>query len=104
VADSIEALLGLAGSADAEGGVFNVGTQREISIADLARTVAQRVGSLSEPVFIPYDEAYEYGFEDMERRVPDTGRVNKLLGWTPHRSLEQIIDDVAADVQARINR
>jgi UDP-glucose 4-epimerase len=89
---------------EAEGGVFNVGAQREISIADLARTVAERVGSPSEPVFIPYDEAYEYGFEDMERRVPDTGRVHALLGWSPERTLEQIIDDVAADVKSRISR
>jgi UDP-glucose 4-epimerase len=104
VSDSIEALLGLAGSVEAEGGVFNVGAQREISIADLARTVAERVGSTSEPVFIPYDEAYEYGFEDMERRVPDTGRVHAMLGWSPQRTLEQIIDDVAADVKSRISR
>ena len=52
--------------------------------------------------FIPYDEDYEFGFEDMERRVPDTDRVNGLLGWTPERTLEQIIDDVATDVRSRL--
>ena len=104
VADSVEALLGLADSTEAEGGVFNVGAQREITIAELARTVAKRVGSASEPVFIPYDEAYEHGFEDMQRRVPDTTRVHTLLGWAPKRTLEQIIDDVTVDVSARLKR
>lgn len=102
VADSVEALLGLAGSTEAEGRVFNVGAQREITIADLARTIVERTGSTSELVFIPYDEAYEHGFEDMERRVPDTARVNGLLGWKPEHTLEQIIDDVAADIRARL--
>ncbi|CAB5043221.1 MAG: NAD-dependent epimerase/dehydratase family protein [Actinobacteria bacterium] len=102
VADSVEALLGLAGSTEAEGRVFNVGAQREITIADLARTICERTGSASELIFIPYDEAYEHGFEDMERRVPDTARVNGLLGWKPERSLEQIIDDVAVDIRARL--
>lgn len=104
VADSVDALLGLAGSVEAEGAVYNVGAQREITIADLARTVAERVGSDSELVFVPYDEAYEYGFEDMERRVPDTGRVHALLGWESKRTLEAIIDDVASDVQSRLKR
>ena len=102
VADSTAALLGLADSVEAEGRVFNVGAQREISMTDLARTICERVGSRSELTFIPYDEAYEFGFEDMERRVPDTDRVNGLLGWTPERTLEQIIDDVALDVRTRL--
>jgi UDP-glucose 4-epimerase len=102
VADSTAALLGLADSVEAEGRVFNVGAQREISMADLARTICDRVGSSSELTFIPYDEAYEFGFEDMERRVPDTDRVNGLLGWAPERTLEQIIDDVALDVRTRL--
>ena len=102
VADSTAALLGLADSVEAEGRVFNVGAQREISMTDLARTICERVGSRSELTFIPYDEAYEFGFEDMERRVPDTDRVNGLLGWTPERTLEQIIDDVATDVRSRL--
>ena len=102
VADSTAALLGLADSVEAEGRVFNVGAQREISMTDLARTICERVGSPSELTFIPYDEAYEFGFEDMERRVPDTDRVKGLLGWTPDRTLEQIIDDVATDVRSRL--
>ena len=81
-----------------------MGAQREISIADLARTVLERTGSKSDLVFVPYDEAYEHGFEDMERRVPDTTRVNDLVGWVPNRSLEQIIDDVSADVRIRLSR
>ena len=88
-------------SREAEGQVFNVGSQEEISIADLAVRVTERRGSGSPIVKVSYDEAYEEGFEDMPRRVPNTAKINELLGWAPQRSLDQIIDDVAADIRAR---
>jgi UDP-glucose 4-epimerase len=58
-------------------------------------------GSSSEVVHIPYDEAYEPGFEDMERRIPDTTRLRELTGWTPTRSFEEILSDVIAFERAR---
>jgi UDP-glucose 4-epimerase len=101
VDDVVAALLGLAGSTDAEGQVFNVGARSEISIEALATRIRDRVGSSSEVVHIPYDEAYEAGFEDMQRRRPDTGKIENLLGWKPTRDLDAIIDDVAADLRSR---
>ena len=101
VDDVVAALLGLVASTEAEGQVFNVGSRSEISIDALATRIRDRVGSSSEVVHIPYDEAYETGFEDMQRRRPDTGKIEKLLGWQPTKDLDAIIDDVAADLRSR---
>ena len=101
VDDVVAALLGLVGSEEAEGQVFNVGSRSEISIDALATRIRDRVGSMSEVVHIPYDEAYEAGFEDMQRRRPDTGKIEKLLDWQPTKDLDAIIDDVAADLRSR---
>jgi len=101
VDDVVAALLGLVGSEDAEGQVFNVGSRSEISIDALATRIRDRVGSMSEIVHIPYDEAYEAGFEDMQRRRPDTGKIEELLDWQPTKNLDAIIDDVAADLRSR---
>jgi UDP-glucose 4-epimerase len=76
--------------------VYNVGNADEISINELARQVVDMTGSLSDVVHIPYDIAYEDGFEDMERRVPDTTRIRSLTGWEPTRSLREAIADVIA--------
>ena len=103
VSDVIGALLGLMSEPDAEGRVFNVGSQSEIPIGDLAQRVVEVTGSSSEIVHIPYDEAYETGFEDMQRRRPDTSRINSLMGWQPTRNLETIIKDVAADIEGRLS-
>ena len=103
VSDVIGALLGLMSEPDAEGRVFNVGSQSEISIGDLAQRVVEVTGSASEIVRIPYDEAYETGFEDMQRRRPDTSRINSLMGWQPTRDLDTIIKDVAADIEGRLS-
>ena len=101
VSDVVDALIGLMDSREAEGQVFNVGTQEEISIADLAQRVVEHLASPSPIVKISYDVAYEEGFEDMPRRRPDTARVRGLLGWQPRRDLDQIIADVAADISSR---
>ena len=103
VADVVVALLGLLSSPDAEGKVFNVGSRSEISIENLAQRVKEVTASSSEITKIPYDEAYESGFEDMERRRPDTSRIQELLGWEPTRDLDTIIKDVAADVEGRLS-
>jgi UDP-glucose 4-epimerase len=99
VSDVVRALLGLLDSKEAEGKVFNVGSQDETSILELASTVRSLTGSSSEIVLVPYGEAYESGFEDMQRRRPDITRINTLLGWEPTRSMEDIIVDVAADLK-----
>lgn len=99
VADVVQALLALIDEPRAYGNVFNVGATTEISILDLAKRVIAVTGSQSEIRFTPYDTAYGKGFEDMYRRVPDTAKIHALVGWSPGRSLEDMIDDVMADQQ-----
>jgi UDP-glucose 4-epimerase len=94
VRDTAAALIALLDHPDAVGQVFNVGAPYELSINALAGRVIEMTGSSSRIVHIPYSEAYEVGFEDMERRVPDITRINSLTGWEPSRSLERILDDV----------
>jgi len=104
VEDITGAILGLLDEPEAEGGVFNVGVRDEISIKDLANRIIELTGSTSELVFVSYDEAYETGFEDMQRRRPDTSRIHKLLGWEPTKNLESIILSVADDLKVRISQ
>jgi len=96
VADTVEALAGMAEAEEAYGRVFNVGSQEEISIYDLAERIIEHTNSDSEIVFVPYEEAYDRGFEDMERRIPDLTRIGEMLGWNTTRNLDQIITDVVA--------
>ena len=98
VGDVVEALLLLSRTRRAHGQVVNVGSAREISIGDLARLVRERTGSRSPIVHVPYAEAYERGFEDMRRRVPDLRRLRELTGgFEPQTPLEEIIDQVILD-------
>jgi UDP-glucose 4-epimerase len=98
VADVVQALHGLLRDPRAWGGVFNVGSRAEVSILELARRVIAVTESDSEIALIPYEEAYAAGFEDMYRRVPDITKVSELIGWSPARSLDDIIRDVVADL------
>jgi UDP-glucose 4-epimerase len=100
VTDVVEALLGLLDHPDAVGDVFNVGSNEEISIVDLARRIVERAGSTSTIYLIPYEEAYEAGFEDMRRRVPDTGKLHALTGWQPTRTLGDILAETLAEATA----
>ena len=102
VLDLVRALVALLDHPDAVGDVFNVGAQHEVSMNDLARVIVEMTGSSSRIVHIPYDEAYEEGFEDMERRVPDTSRIHTLTGWQPSRSLDEILRDVIAHERASL--
>lgn len=104
VYDVVDALLLSVESPDTVGTVVNVGSQDEISITGLARRVIEELGSRSAIVYQPYDVAYEEGFEDMQRRVPDVTRINKFTGWAPQRNLNTIIKDVAADMASRATR
>jgi len=76
------------------GNVFNIGSQEEISIEDLAKKVIELTRSRSKTIYIPYNQAYEEGFEDMTRRVPDITRAKNLIGFTPTLNLEKILRDV----------
>ena len=94
VSDTVAALVALLDHPGAVGDVFNVGVRNETTIEDLARLIIDMTGSRSTIVRVPYDLAYEEGFEDMERRLPDTSKIEKLTGWQPTRSLGDILGDV----------
>lgn len=94
VADAVGALVRLSEHNEAIGQVYNIGNSEVITIAELARLVKSMTGSSSEICYIPYDEAYEEGFEDMPRRVPDISKIRALVGYEPTRTLETIIRDV----------
>jgi UDP-glucose 4-epimerase len=96
VRDTIEALLRLIPLGKAVGEVINIGNTQEVTIENLAKLVKQRTNSSSSIGFIPYDQAYEPGFEDMMRRVPCIDKLHALTGFRPQTSLEEIIDRVAA--------
>ncbi len=94
VGDVVGGLVKLMDTDAAVGEVFNVGSNQEISIGDLAKRVKALAKSESEIVFVPYDEAYEEGFEDMPRRIPDISKVNKLVGFKPAMDLDGILKSV----------
>ncbi len=100
VGEAVEALLRLAGTENAVGEVVNVGSDQEITIEGLAHLVKMRTGSSSPIEYIPYDQAYEPGFEDMFRRVPCLKKLKQLTGFHPTAKLPEVIDQVAA-YQAR---
>lgn len=94
VGDVVRALIDLMEHKDADGGLFNVGNDEEVSIAELAKRVREIAGSSSEIVTIPYHEAWDEQFEDMPRRVPDLTRIRALTGFRPTVGLTQIISRV----------
>jgi UDP-glucose 4-epimerase len=94
VRDSIRCQRALMNEPRAVGQVFNLGSQQEVSIEQLAKRIIELTGSHSELRYIPYEEAYEAGFEDMRRRVPDTTKVRNLLGFAPDSNLDDILNDV----------
>jgi UDP-glucose 4-epimerase len=94
VGDVVEALVNLMDHPAAVGQVFNIGSSEEVSIMQLAERVKQLTQSESEIVLVPYDEAYEEGFEDMPRRVPDVSKVHALVGFQPRMALDGILQSV----------
>ena len=95
VSDVVRALIALSAHPEAIGHVFNIGNTEEVSITQLAERIIKVTKSQSTLEYIPYSEAYAPGFEDMQRRVPDTRKIQALLGWTPQIKLDGIIERVA---------
>jgi UDP-glucose 4-epimerase len=94
VGDVVDCLMKLVSEPKAVGQVFNIGNSEEVTILKLAEIVKQLTGSSSTIEFIPYDKAYEAGFEDMPRRVPDLTKVRRLVGYEPKVQLNEIITRV----------
>jgi UDP-glucose 4-epimerase len=94
VSDAVGALMGIAAHPDAVGEVYNIGSDREISILELANRIKSLADSPSRIIFVPYDKAYEEGFEDMMRRVPDLSKINALIGYEPKVGLDDILSHV----------
>ena len=97
VGDVVDALLKLMVLPSAVGEVFNVGNTQEVTIRGLAEKIKAATGSTSPIVTIPYDEAYEEGFEDMPRRVPDLAKIHQAIGYVPRVALDEIIERVIAE-------
>jgi UDP-glucose 4-epimerase len=102
VGDVVRGLIALLHEPRAVGQVVNIGNNEEISIMELARRVKAATGSRSEIVLVPYDQAYEAGFEDMPRRVPDLTRIAGLVGYAPTLDLDGILAKVIEDQRARL--
>jgi len=101
VTDTVEGILQLIDTPDTEGEVFNIGSDREITMTALAEMVKRSTNSDSPIELVPYDEAYAHGFEDMERRVPDASKIERWTGFKPKKTLDEIIADVVADRRTR---
>jgi UDP-glucose 4-epimerase len=103
VNDVVQAIIGLGEAPNVNGEVFNIGSNEEISIYELAERIKARVGSRSEIQLIPYDQAYEAGFEDMRRRVPDIRKIRACIGWQPTTPLDETIDQIIAYQKTRLH-
>jgi len=101
VRDSVESVIRLLATEQSVGEVVNIGTDQEVTIEQLAHLVKERTESNSAVTFVPYDQAYEPGFEDMPRRVPSLAKLEKLTGFRPAISLVEIVDRVIAHSQKR---
>ena len=101
VGDVVDALIKLTAEPRAIGGVFNIGNTDEVSIRELADRVKALSGSHSAIQYVPYDEAYEAGFEDMPRRVPDISKIQALVGYQPKLELNEIIQSVIEHIRQK---
>ena len=97
VADAVKAILSLAADDKSIGQVYNIGGVGETTIKQLAEKIIERTKSKSAITYTAYDDAYPAGYEDMQRRVPDTTKIKNAIGWSPEHTLDSIIDDVAAE-------
>lgn len=102
VDDAVRAIIAVGEHPAANGEVYNIGSTEEISIMALARRIRELTGTNSEIVLVPYAEAYEEGFEDMKRRVPDLSKIHRLIGYRPSAGLDEILRSVIDDVSQRL--
>jgi UDP-glucose 4-epimerase len=102
VIDAVECIARIAASSGTAGEVINIGNDEEISMAGLAELVRQRFDSRSEIVYLPYEQVYGPGFEDMNRRIPGLSKLERLTGYRPSTPLPQILDAVAEDLLKRL--
>jgi UDP-glucose 4-epimerase len=94
VKDTVRALIALVDSPSTVGQIYNVGSHNTISIKELAHKIKEMTNSPSEIVYIPYEQAYEKGFEDMRIRIPDLSKIRNAIGWEPQYTLEDILREV----------
>lgn len=104
VSDVVGALMKLIEVPEASGEVYNIGGDQEVSILQLAERIKELTGSTSPITFLPYDKAYEAGFEDMNRRVPDTTKLRNLIGYQPTFGLDEILKDVIAYKREKLKK
>jgi UDP-glucose 4-epimerase len=95
VYDAVQGILVMADSKAAIGEVFNIGSKQEVTIKEVATQVIKATNSRSQIIYMPYEQAYKAGFEDMQRRVPDIQKAESILGWSPKLTLVDILEDVA---------
>jgi len=101
VKDTVRAVIALSEHPGAVGQIYNVGSQHEITILDLAKRIIARANSQSEIKLIPYAQAYAAGFEDMRRRIPGIDKIKAAIGWQPVIDLDQTLDEVIAETRAQ---
>lgn len=102
IKDAADAIVKLLAHPDAVGGIFNIGGREEISIGELAKLVKEMLGSPSDIEYVPYDQVFDEGFEDMQKRVPDLTRIKSLIGYEPKLGIRDIILDVSAYERANL--
>lgn len=101
VSDAVQAIVRLVSTERAVGEVVNIGSDQEVTIEALAWLVKERAGSSSPITYVPYDQAYEPGFEDMQRRVPSLEKLERLTGFRPKKTLPEIVDRVVAHLDGK---
>jgi UDP-glucose 4-epimerase len=99
VSDIVESLMRLVACDGAQGQVFNIGSNQEMTIQELAEMVQRKTGGASKIVRVPYEEAYDVGFEDLGRRVPDVKKLHDMIGFHPNTPADTIVDRVIAHFQ-----
>jgi UDP-glucose 4-epimerase len=104
VKDVVKALVALMERPEAAGQIYNIGASTEISILELAKRVKEITGSASPIVLIPYADAYDSGYQDMPRRIPDTSKLRNLVGFAPTTDIDEIVDSVMKSFLARQER
>jgi len=104
IGDVINEIVKLMENKKAEGEIFNVGGTEEVNMENLAKKVLAKTQSRSKLVYVPYEKAYPLGFEDMERRLPDLSKLKALTGYTPTRTLDEILDFIIAFKRKKLGK